>query len=158
MASRLLPPPPHFTPVGACALFGGASFADRRVAFLLPLAGMVLGDVVLGFHALTPVVYTCFALEVAIGLWLRPRRRILPIAGATLLGSCLFFAITNAACWILFYPRTPAGLIACYVAAVPFFANTLLGDAVFASLLFGTLAVAEGRFPALRERAIPVSA
>jgi hypothetical protein len=158
MACRLIPHPPNLTPVGACALFGGACFADRRAAFLLPLSAMALSDAVLGFHALTLVVYACFVIEVALGLWLRPRRHALPIAGATLLGSCLFFAITNAACWISFYPRTLAGLAACYGAAVPFFTNTLLGDAFFVSLLFGTLAVAEGRFPVLRERVIPVPA
>jgi hypothetical protein len=106
---------------------------------------MALGDAVLGCHALTLVVYACFMIEVAHRRWLRSRRHALPIFGAMLLGFC-------------FYPRTLAGLTACYVAAVPFFANTLLGDAFFVSLLFGTLAVAEGRVPALRERAIPVPA
>jgi hypothetical protein len=158
MACRLLPQPPNFTPVGACALFGGACFADRRAAFLLPLASMVLSDVVLGFHSLMLVVYACFALEVVLGRWLRPHRRALPIAGATLLGACLFFLITNAACWVSFYPRTLAGLTDCYVSAMPFFGYSLIGDAVFSTLLFGTLAVAESWFPALSERAIPIPA
>ncbi|APW63391.1 DUF6580 family putative transport protein [Paludisphaera borealis] len=157
MAARLLPHPPNFTPVCASALFGGACFADRRAAFLLPLASMALSDLALGFqfHALTEVVYGCFLLEVTLGLWLLLRRRPLPIAGATLLGAFLFFLITNAACWVYFYPRTLAGMRDCYASAIPFFGYTLLGDA---TLLFGTLAVAEGRFPALRERAIPILA
>jgi hypothetical protein len=74
------------------------------------------------------------------------------IAATTLLGSCLFFAVTNFALWAAgtSYPRTAAGLAACYVAAIPFFRNSLLGDATYATILFGAWALAEARFPALR--------
>src|SRR5712664_795556 len=49
---------------------------------------------------------------------------------ATFLGAIQFFIVTNFAVWALgnFYPRTVAGLAACYVAGVPFFWNTLAGD------------------------------
>ena len=158
MASRLLPHPPNFTPLGACALFGGACFADRRAAFALTLGSLALSDFLLGFHALSPVVYGCFTLQVVVGIRLRPRRRPLTIACATLLGSCLFFVITNGAFAFAVYPRTLVGLAECYAAAVPFFGYTLLGDMTFAALLFGTLAVAEGRLPALRELRAPLPA
>ena len=49
-----------------------------------------------------------------------------------------------------FYPVTPAGLAACYVAAIPFFQNTLAGDLVYATLLFGGFALAERAMPRLR--------
>jgi hypothetical protein len=71
----------------------------------------------------------------------------------TLAGSVQFFIVTNFACWLLWYPRTMEGLVACYVAAIPFFQNTLLGDVVFATALFGGLALTEWRFPAVREPA-----
>ncbi|MEE7546471.1 hypothetical protein HF319_04960 [Xanthomonas sp. Kuri4-1] len=45
--SRLLPHPPNFSPVEAIALFGGAHFASRRWALLVPLAGMALSDIAL---------------------------------------------------------------------------------------------------------------
>ena len=48
------------------------------------------------------------------------------------------------------YPKTGAGLAACYVAGIPFFWNTLAGDAMYATLLFGGFALAERFFPALR--------
>lgn len=164
-ASRLLPHPPNFTPIGAMALFGGACLSDRRLAFLLPLAAMWLSDLALGalhgspsfgLHRLTPVVYGSFALIVCLGFRLRNRRSPLPIAGATLAGSVLFFVLTNFGVWALGsgYPKSWAGLLACYVAAIPFFHNTLLGDAVYAAALFGGLALAEKRLPALREPAM----
>lgn len=59
--------------------------------------------------------------------------------------------MTNFGNWLLYYPHAVEGFAACYVAAIPFFQNTLLGDAVFAVILFGGLAVAERGFPVLRE-------
>lgn len=153
-ASRLLPHPPNFTPIAALALFGGASFTDRHLAFLIPLAAMLLSDVILGFHALMPVVYGSFGLIVLIGMWLRRRRRApLAILGAAFTGSITFFVLTNFGVWALgsMYPRTVGGLIAAYVAAIPFFRNTLLGDLFYVAVLFGGFALPEERFPALRE-------
>jgi len=56
-AARLIPHPPNFSPIAAMALFGGAASADKRAAFLMPLAGLFLSDLVLGFYTITPVVY-----------------------------------------------------------------------------------------------------
>ena len=151
--ARLIPHPPNFTPVGAMALFGGACLADRRFALLVPLAALFLSDLFLGLHVLIPVVYGSFALNVLLGRWLRTRRTVVSTATVAFLGSVQFFAVTNFACWLLYYPHTIEGLGACYIGAIPFFQNTLLGDAVFVAALFGTLAVAERGFPVLREPA-----
>ena len=43
-AVRLLPHPWNFTPIAAMALFGGAQFASKRTAFLMPLTALILGD------------------------------------------------------------------------------------------------------------------
>ena len=88
-----------------------------------------------------------------LGFWLRGRRRILPIIGTVLASSVLFFVVSNLAVWVVStsYPKTWGGLVTCYVAAIPFFRNTLLGDGLYVSVLFGGLALAEYRIPALRE-------
>ena len=167
-ASRLIPHPPNFAPIGAMALFGGACFATKRVAFLVPLGAMLVSDLAIGFlsgdlslglHRLIPVVYGSFALIVWLGFWLRRRRKVVPIAGAALASSIVFFVLTNFGVWALgsWYPKTWEGLVACYVAAIPFFQNTLLGDAVYATVLFGGLALAEKELPALREPALAMS-
>jgi hypothetical protein len=154
-ALRIAPHPWNFTPVGAMALFSGAVIKNRRLAFLVPLLALFLGDIFIGFHKLMPIVYASFLLSVAIGFWLRDRRTAGRISAATLLGAIQFFLVTNFAVWAfgLSYPRTSAGLVACYVAGIPFFWNTLAGDAVYAVLFFGTFALAERLFPALREPA-----
>ena len=157
-ALRIAPHPWNFTPVGAMALFSGAVIKNRRLAFVVPLLALFLGDVFIGFHKLMPVVYASFLVSVAIGFWLRDRRSAGRISAATLAGAIQFFLVTNFAVWAfgLSYPRTSAGLVACYVAGIPFFWNTLAGDAVYAVLFFGTFALAERLFPALREPALDV--
>lgn len=153
--SRLAPHPPNFAPIGALALFGGAQFSDRRVALLVPLAAMLLSDFFLGFYSHMGWVYGSFALIVGIGLWLRSHRTAWGIAGASLMGSMLFFVITNFGEWLhgSLYAKSFAGLMACYVAALPFFGNTLLGDGCYCAALFGGFALLESRFAILREPA-----
>ena len=153
--SRLLPHPPNFTPVGALALFAGTYLADKRLAFVIPLAALALSDAILGFHLLLPLVYGCFALTVCLGFGLRKRVQLAGLATRVLAASVLFFVVTNFGVWELgtMYPHSIPGLISCYVAAIPFFRNTLLGDASFTALLFGSFAFAERVIPALRESA-----
>jgi hypothetical protein len=155
-AVRVLPHPWNFAPVGAMALFGGATFSSRRAALFYPLLALFVGDVFIGFHSLMPVVYASFLASVAIGFWLRERRGVVRITAATLAGAVQFFVVTNFGVWLsgMTYPKTAAGLVACYVAGIPLFWNTLASDALYAVLLFGSLAVAERYFPAVRQRAV----
>ena len=125
-ASRLIPHPPNVASITAVALFGGAYLSDKRLAFFVPMAGLFVSDSILGFYSHMEIIYGSFALVVCIGLLLRSRRSPLRIAGAILASSVLFFAITNFGVWAFssLYPKTMAGLVACYVAAIPFFENT----------------------------------
>src|SRR5215470_3185154 len=159
-ASRLIPHPPNVASITAVALFGGAYLSDKRLAFLVPIAALLLSDFILGFYGHMEIVYGSFALVVCIGLWLRRRRSALRIASAALAGSILFFIITNFGVWVLdsLYPKTMAGLAACYIAAIPFFQNTLMGDALYTAVLFGGFALAEKWFPVLRERELAQTA
>ena len=156
-ALRITPHPWNFTPVGAMALFSGAVIKDRRLAFSFPLLALFAGDLFVGFYKLSLmlIVYASFLLSVLIGRFLQGRRTTLHIVGATLLGSTQFFLITNFAAWWLLnsYPKTPAGLGACYLAGLPFFGNTLAGDFLYAAGFFGAFAVAERFLPIFREPA-----
>ena len=155
-AMRLAPHPWNFTPVGAIALFSGAMVPDRRLAFLFPLLLMFATDALIGFNTLSPLVYSSFLISVGIGRFLNHKRNIFRIGGATSLGALQFFLITNFGVWAFLnsYPRTGGGLAACYLAGIPFFWNTLAGDAVYATLLFGGFALAERLAPRLRQSAV----
>lgn len=151
-ALRLVPHPPNFSPIAAMALFGGAYLGRRVLAFVAPIGAMLLSDAVLGFHSGMPYVYGSVALIVLIGWLVAKRISALTIAGAAVASSILFFAVTNFGTWATgeMYPPTLAGLEACFVAAIPFFQNTLAGDLFFTALLFGGFALLERRLPVLR--------
>ncbi len=155
---RVLPHPWNLTPVGATALFSGACFDRRRWSFLVPLAAMFISDTALqlftghGYHDLMPVVYATFAVIVVMGIAVRTRRNsALAVAAGAAGGSTIFYIVTNFAMWMTspVYPKTIAGLVACYVAAIPFFGTMLIGDLLYSALLFGTFVWAERTFPRL---------
>jgi hypothetical protein len=150
VVARFLPYPPNFSPIGAIALFAGATLGSRLRAALIPLTAMFLSDLWLGMHTLMPVVYGCFLFNVWLGSRIQSRLRPLPIAGMSIAGAAFFFIVTNGACWFMSYPVTWTGMVSCYTLAIPFFQNTLTGDLFFSGVLFGSLALAQWRFPALR--------
>jgi hypothetical protein len=135
--SRFVPHPANFTPIAAMALFGGVCFG-RRYALIIPLAAMVVSDYFIGFHNTIPYVYGSFILAGLIGIWLQKHKSIGWIVGGTLTSSVLFFVVTNFGVWATGgYPPTFGGLVECYVAAIPFFRNTVLGDLTYVAVLFG---------------------
>lgn len=150
MVARLFPYPPNFSPIGAIALFAGATLGAKFRAALIPLTAMLLSDYWLGMHALMPVVYACFLFNVWLGSRIQSNPKPLSVLGVSVSGSIVFFVVTNAACWYVGYPHTWAGLLSCYTLAIPFFQNTLAGDLFFTTVLFGSLALAQWRFPSLR--------
>lgn len=143
--------PYNFTPVEAIALFGGAYFDDRRLALIVPLGAMLIADSIIGLHAMLPVVYACIAASVVLGFGLRGRVSTLRVAGFGVAGSLLFFVVVSFAEWLLGdtdYCR--AGIVPCYVAALPFLKNWLAGTLVWSALLFGGFELLRHRWAALR--------
>jgi len=114
VVARLAPHAPNFTPVAASALFAGAVLR-------------VMG-----------VVYAALALPALLGRWGRARGAIM-LAPLALASSLIFFATTNFAVWAFsgMYTHDLAGLVHCYVAALPFLQNTIIGDMLWTTLLFG---------------------
>ncbi len=152
---RLVPHPPNFSPIAAMALFSGAYLPKRVLAFVAPFAALLLSDLVLGFYAGMNFVYVSFALTVLIGWAVASRRSPAVVGAAAVASSILFFVLTNLGMWLFsgFYPHTGEGLVACYVAAIPFFQNTLAGDLFYTALLFGGFALAERLLPPIRRAA-----
>ncbi|MCP4124508.1 MAG: hypothetical protein GY751_22415 [Bacteroidetes bacterium] len=149
--SRLLPHPANATPVAAIALFGGAYFLDKKWAFILPVFALFISDLILqimfwtgaaqfpGFYPDMVFVYASFMIVVGLGMGLKNRVNPVSVAGTAIFASVLFFLITNLGVWLTMnmYPKNLAGLMECYVAAIPFFRNTLIGDVVYSAIIFG---------------------
>lgn len=154
--SRLLPHPFNFTPIESMALFGSAFFANRWLAVALPLLAMLLADYFLGFHGGMPVIYGTIVLISLIGFALRGKVTALRVAGFGLVSATLFFLITNFAVWSGsgMYPMNASGLLACYIAGIPFFHWQLAGVATYSLIMFGGFALLRTRVPELKSQTV----
>lgn len=150
---RLIPHPPNFAPIAAMALFGGAYFNKKSFAFAVPLAAMFLTDLIIGFHSGMWIVYLSFALIVVIGMLILKKVSVKNVVLASVTASISFFIITNFGVWAFgtMYPKNITGLIECYVAAIPFIHNTLIGDLFFSGIMFGVYEFAKTKLPVLSE-------
>ncbi len=137
--TRLVPHPPNFAPITAMSLFAGAYFTRKQLAFIVPLLAMLISDLFLGFYTISIFVYLSFALITWMG---QQKNRVTP--KLVLLGSVLFFLISNLGVWLLYYPKTIDGLLTCFTLAIPFFATSLMGDIFYSIILvFGFSAVSK---------------
>jgi len=144
VAVRFMPHPLAFTPVGAALLFFGSRSPRRRM--WIPLALLAGSDVVLTtlvyrypFSWDHFVTWAWYAAMLWLGSTLNEKSGVIRILATALTGSVSFFLISNFAVWAAWdmYPRTFAGLMTCYEAAIPFFRRGVEGDLLFTTLMFG---------------------
>lgn len=163
--SRLLPHPPNFAPIGGMALFGAAYYSKRYWAFIIPVASMWISDLVLNnvvysqyfdgfvwFYSGSVFTYGAFLLITLFGMFTLKNVQVPNVIASALGASVIFYLVSNFGVWLSsgMYPHTPVGLQACYIAALPFFQNTIAGDLVYSAVLFGAFEFSMSRFPSLK--------
>ena len=141
VVARAAPHAPNVTPIAASAVFAGMVLRSRALAVAVPISALLLSDLVTGSYdwRIMGVVYAALALPALLARWGRVRPMVV-LAPLVLSSSLLFFATTNFAVWAFsgMYAHDLNGLVLCYVAALPFFYNTVAGDALWTTLLFAT--------------------
>jgi len=142
--ARLLPLPFSFAPVTAALLYFGACRPRREMwvpVAALAVAGVYLSRAYYGYalSADLLVTWAWYAGMVLLGGMLAKNASALRVGAASLAGSVSFFLISNFAVWAVWnmYPKNLSGVMACYVAAVPFFRNAVISDLLFAAIFFG---------------------
>jgi hypothetical protein len=141
VAGRWWQPMWHFTPVAAVGMLAAYHFAAWWQAALVPIAVMAISNLVLPAYSHPGVmvaVYISFLLPTLCGRCLRGRLSTLLLGGSCVASAVSFFVLTNLAHWWFLhqYSHTLAGLIECYIAAVPFFKWTILGDVTYGFAIF----------------------
>lgn len=134
-----------FAPLGASLLFFGSRVSPRR--FWIPVALLVVSDVYLTvgkYHMQVPwdqvliwawYVGACLVGAVLLKHHVKPQY----VATAALISAVSFFLVSNFGVWAsgyVGYPKTFGGLIAAYVAAIPFFEKGLVSDLTFSAVFF----------------------
>lgn len=136
----------NFAPLAAIALCCAACL-PRRFKFALPLAILFLSDLVInvnyGEAIFTPLIlcrYLALGVVGLLGYALRHRVSFRTMLPASLLGSTIFYVITNAFSWLTDpgYVKTAGGFIQALTIGLPqypptwlFFRNSLLSDLAF---------------------------
>ena len=111
---------------------------DRKVAVALMLSAMLASDFLIGFHDQMLSVYFSYLVLVSLGFLLSSNSSRVKIAGFAVMGSFIFYVISNFGVWYAgtLYPLTAAGLVDCYIQALPFYRNQLLSDVVSSVVIF----------------------
>lgn len=114
--------PANFSPVGSYGFWGGNLFFyfASIVAFDYFRGGFYKG-----------FLFTYFGFLIYFLLGKIAKKSFKRQALFLPLSSFLFFLISNFGVWYYWYPHTIDGLMTCYLVAIPFYRNTLLGDVVF---------------------------
>jgi hypothetical protein len=140
---HLQPHPWDFTPLSASLLFFGAYGSRRQLWF--PVALLVGTDVVLSKYVYgypiswdLYVTWAWYAAIVLLGTRLGQHSKAVWVLCSALASSVSFFVMSNFAAWAAFdmYPKTWSGLMAAYVAGVPFFRYRPIGDVLFTAAFF----------------------
>ncbi len=145
MAARFIPGTVNFSPVYAALLFGGV-YLKKRDSIWFPVLLLAASDFLLNallyhtpFQWMQMINWVAFASIVTVGWWLQKRVSVRNVLIASVAGASLFFVVSNFAVWLGggLYPPTLAGLAACYVAAIPFYGNSLISAVLLSGILFG---------------------
>lgn len=139
--ARFLPHPANFAPIGALGIFAGLYAKNWRQGIALPLTARLISDALIGFFSpgVMASVYSATLFGTLLGMWIKKRKTVFTVAGATVIGAVVFFLLTNFAVWLFdgLYPSNLPGLLKSYTMALPFFRNSLLGDLFYTGVLVG---------------------
>lgn len=165
VASRLIPHPPNFSPIGSIALFGAAYYSKRYWSYIIPLLAMVASDMVINnvvyraffggftwFYEGALYTYASLLLIVLLGTFTLKKIRIPALVASAAGASVIFYLVSNFGVWAAsgmygMYPHTFAGLVECYIAGLPFMQNVLAGDLIYTAILFGSFELLQYKFP-----------
>ena len=134
--SRVIPHPWNFPPVLATGIFAGYYFRQFFLGLFIVIFSMFLGDILLGFHVTMFFTYISLFVAVFLGLFIK-YLKYTDILWSGLVSSISFFIITNFGVWQAtdIYDKSLDGLMTCYIAAIPFFANTILSTFFYLILI-----------------------
>ena len=155
IVSRLFPHIPNFTAISAVALFGAAQYDKKIMAFLVPFTALFISDAILGFYQGMGWVYGAFALIIILGFTLRNKLTVARVILLSIVSALSMYVISDFGVWLgTWYPHNWQGFTTCYIAAIPFFRNELLGNLFYSGLLFGAFYLAQLKFPTLLKQRI----
>jgi len=135
--SRIVPHPPNFTPILAGIIFLPFIKKDLTFALMVPLASMIISDLVIGMHSLMLWTYSSLMIISLISFFFY-KDNFKRVGILALISPMIFFILSNFGVWINSnsYSQDMEGLIACYVNAIPFYTSSALACILFATIFY----------------------
>ena len=153
-SSRLLHLPPNIAAVTGVTIFAGFALRNIWLALVVPIAAMALADVVLGWYNEAIFTYVGMAAGVVLARGLLHPLTPLRLIGTTFLASLVFFIVSNLGVFVSgYYGYSLDGLIACYVAAIPFWQNSLIADFTSTAVVFAIYLALTRAIPSVKVQA-----
>jgi len=141
LSFRMIPHPANFTPIGAVAILMGMLLRPRYLSLSLAVLMLFISDVFVGLYSGMLFVYFAYALSVLFSSVFLNRVSWAKAGLALTASSLIFFVVSNFGVWMAggLYPKTGEGLLSCYIAAIPFFKNSLAANLIFGLSGFAAL-------------------
>jgi hypothetical protein len=111
-------------------------YLDRRMSLVVPVAVLILTDVLLGFHDTMIFTYGSVLLISTVGIYLRERKNWFTVVMGALTSAGIFFVITNFGAFLTLYPQTWEGLVQCYTLAIPFWRSTVVSTVAYSVVFY----------------------
>jgi len=155
MATRLVPHWWNVTAMASFSLFAGALFS-RRVAIVSVVCAMLLSDMIIGMHWSYPIFgnwtwfsYSGMIIFILLGRGMNQESTVIQVLGLSISGALFYWLWTNLGVWMIsgIYAHSAAGLLSCFILALPFLRHALLGAITWPILLLMVLRVIRMHFP-----------
>lgn len=148
--SRLIPHPPNFTATLACLLLGGV-LLNLRIVFPLLMVSFWISDLAInnilyakdnfiwfssGFYYLMGIYFLIYLLNRYLNI---QANQFGSITLSIIASSTIFFILSNLVVWMnsSTYSSDWSGLMTCYLMAIPFYGNEVLGSLFYSILIWG---------------------
>ncbi|MEC7832942.1 MAG: DUF6580 family putative transport protein [Pseudomonadota bacterium] len=138
IASRMFSDIPNFTPTLSLIIFASYYFRSVVISMLIVLFSQIVSDFFIGFYDSIFFVYVSFLLITYISPIIMQKLNIYSVLVASIVSPSIFFIISNFGVWFSdsLYAQNLDGLIECYIAAIPFYDESLLSTILFSYTIY----------------------
>ena len=132
--TRLIPHISNFTPIFAIGIFSVTIFKNKQISLFLPLIGMFLSDIFIGFYSTAWANYLALFFAIFFPISFSFNNRYFDLISKSIISPTIFFILSNLVVFFAWYPNTFEGFISCYVYAVPFYGASLISTIAYSSV------------------------
>ena len=147
--SRYMNDIPNFTPTIALILFSNYFIHDKYTSTFTVLASQLIADIYIGTYAYMYFVYFSYVIIILVGDFYLKELRFKSVIISSVLAASIFFVVSNFGFWFTesLYSNDLSGLIACYIAAIPFFDDSLISSSLYSVTIYTLCKFYKNLFP-----------